>query len=249
MGAAAPTKRGLLTARPERIHLTRMTPTELFLLAASAAVMVPAEALGRARALDDVALISAALGRDRAASLALTERVGPFIRARVLRATRGRPLAGLQPEDVMQEVWCRLLADDGRRLRAYDPARGKTLGGFVNMIAAQVMSNLIEESAARKRRPEGGFTDLEHAPEASSAAPRPDQAVQARGALASMWKHLEATLPPSGRLVLQMLYADQLTPDEIARRLGCSPNTVYSWRFKIKKAALAYRASQDREAG
>lgn len=226
-----------------------MTPTELFLLAASAAVMVPAGALARARSLDDVALIEAALGRDRAAALALTERIGPFIRARVLRATRGRPLAGHAPEDVMQEVWCRLLADDGRRLRRYDPARGKTLGGFVNMIAAQVMSNLIEEAGAHKRRPEGGFTDLDHAPESTSAAPRPDQLTGDRAALRSMWQHLEATLPPAGRLVLQMLYVDQLAADEIARRLGCSPNTVYSWRFKIKKAALAYRAHRDQEAG
>ncbi len=206
--------------------------------------MVPAAALAEARALDDVTLIERALGRDRAAALALTERIGPFIRARVLRATRGRPLAGTGPDDVMQEVWCRLLADDGRRLRLYDPARGKSLAGFVNMVAGQLMANLIEEYGARKRRPEGGFTAIENAAQAANPAPRPDRVAAERNELDALWRHLDATLAPAGRLVLKMLYVDRLAPDEIARRLGMSPNTVYSWRFKIKKAAQAFRAAQ-----
>lgn len=223
-----------------------MSPASLALLALSA-VMVPAGRLARARALDDVALIREALRGDRAAALALTERVGPYIRARVLRSSRGRRLAGHDPEDLMHEIWCRLLADDGHKLRMYDPERGKTLGGFVNMIAGQVIGDLVQKDSAQKRRPAGGFTGLEAAPHAAGGE-RPDEKTAEREQLAAVWRHLDETLPPRGRLVFKLLFVDGLPPDEIAERIGLTANAVYGWRHKIKKAAVEFRRKSARPA-
>lgn len=233
-----------LTAAARALLLSVM-PLACLALLALAAVMVPAGRLARARGLDDVALIEAGLGRDRAAALALTERVGPYIRARVLRASRGRRLAGHDPDDLIHEIWCRLLADDGHKLRMYDPERGKTLGGFVSMIAGQVIGDLVGRDMAQKRRPAGGFTGLDDAPQAAGGA-RPDETTAERDELAAVWRHLDQTLPDRGRLVLKLLFVDGLAPDQIAEHIGLTSNAVYGWRHKIKKAALEFRRKSAR---
>lgn len=234
----------VLTAGARRPLLSGMRPADFALLALSA-VMVPAGSLERARQLDDVKLIDAALARDRAAALALTERVGPYIRARVLRASRGRRLAGHGVDDLIHEIWCRLLADDGHKLRMYDPERGKTLGGFVSMIAGQVIGDLLQKDRAQKRRPPGGFASMEDAPHASGGA-RPDEATADKDELGAVWRHLDETLPARGRLVMKLLFVDGLSTEQIADRIGLSANAVYGWRFKIKKAALEFRKNSAR---
>src|SRR5688500_15721273 len=91
-------------------------------------------------ASDDRDLVARALTGDEAAERSLVKRVAPAIRARVLCVTRGRPgPGGTEVEDLIHEVWCRLLENNGRRLRAWDPARGKTLEGYVSLIAGQLV--------------------------------------------------------------------------------------------------------------
>jgi DNA-directed RNA polymerase specialized sigma24 family protein len=122
-------------------------------------------------ALSDVALIRAALDGDARAGRALVDRAAPPIRARVLRHVGPRRVAGLDVDDLTHEVWCRLLDDDGRRLRAYDPARGKTLGGYLSMIAGQLVANVAEHGRAQRRSAPGGQVELNDETPAPAATP------------------------------------------------------------------------------
>lgn len=185
----------------------------------------------------DVELIRRTLDGDAAAGQALARRVAPAIRARVLRHTRGRAVHGHSVEDLVHEVWCRLLAHDGRRLRGYDPAKGKTLDGYVSMIASQVLANVVEQHSASKRRAAGGVGDLEEAQHTPAVEPGPERLVADRQRMAALWQHLEGSLPERGRLVLRLVYVDGMSVDEAAACLGVQRQVVYNWQFKIRREA------------
>ena len=193
----------------------------------------------RRDALDDRALIRAALGGDADAGRALVDRAAPAIRARVLRHVRGR-LGGLDVDDLTHEVWCRLLQNGGKRLLAYDPARGKTLGGYLSMVAGQLISNVVEQQRAVKRSAPGGETALDDARQVSEPAPSPEETAAAREDLRALFEHLEGALPPKGVRVLYLLYSQGLGVDAAAERMGVKRQVVYNWQHKIRGLARAY---------
>ncbi len=193
---------------------------------------------------DDATLLRRAFGGDSAARRRLAERLGPFIKARVLRATRGEAIGGLEVCDLVHEVWGRLFADDARLLRDWDPERA-SLPGYVNLLTGQIVSKTRRAQFAQRRHPEGGSGPLDEAAAVADAAPAPDEHAAERARLRALWTHLEDTLPPIGRVVLHMLYADHRAPADIARALGVSDSAVYGWRHKIKRAAVAFEEGTD----
>ena len=180
-----------------------------------------------------------ALEGDARARRALAERLGPFIKARVLRATRGARTAGHEVEDLVHEVWTRLLADDARLLREWDPERA-SLPGYVNLLTGQVVSKTRRAASAQRRAPAGGTESFEDDAPLATQAPPPDEVAAERARLRALWAHLEETLPAMGRLVLKLLYVDHRAPNDIARDLNLSVATVHGWRHKIKRAARAF---------
>ncbi len=198
----------------------------------------------------DAGLIEAALRGERVAVRRLMERLTPVIRARVLRLTRGLPgPGGHDADDLVSEVWARLLESDAQRLRAFDPARGKTLEGFVSLIAGQLV--ITEARAARAEKRGSG-----RAPEPLDAADSvPAAQTDAEGLMAqaegfdALWAHLEGQLSDRGRLVLRLVYVDGLTVPEAAAALGVTAQVVYNWQFKIRGLAEAWRARADDPGG
>lgn len=197
------------------------------------------------RRQDDVpTMIRQALAGDRRAARRLAERCAPVIRVRVLRMTRGRTgPGGLDTDDLVHEVWCRLLTDDGRRLRSYDPARGKTFEGYISMIAGQLVATVAEHHAAAKRRAPGGHGELEEARHVAAAAADPEANVAGRQAKDALWQHLEAQLSARGRVVLALVYTDGLSVDEAAARMGVKKQVVYNWQHKIRGLTRAWAAA------
>ncbi len=187
-------------------------------------------------------LIRAALAGDARAGQDLVAQAAPAIRARVLRHTRGRRgPGGLDTDDLTHEVWCRLLSDRGRRLLAYDPARGKTFGGYLSMITGQMISNLAETHGAQKRSAPGGLGALDEGVAVPEAKASPEVQVDARRALEGLWGALEQELPDRGRVVLRLLYVDGCGPAEAARRMGVKTQVVYNWQHKIRGLAKDWR--------
>lgn len=194
-----------------------------------------------ATAWTDAELVQRVLAGEPRAKRELARRVEPILRAHVLMRTRGRPIGARDPDDLVQDAWGRLFERDASRLRQFDPER-ISLKGYANLIAGNTVATAARHAAAEKRRPAGGLAPLEAAQGVDDGQDARHAAV-ARDALQTLWQHLEAQLPPMGRLVMHALFVDHLAPAEAATQLGIKRATVDSWRFKIKQAAREWRAA------
>ena len=190
---------------------------------------------------DDVALVGRALAGQAEAARALVARLGPVIRARVLRMTGGRPAPGGEDlDDLVAEVWSRLWEHGGQRLRAFDPARGKTLEGYVSLVAGQLVQSRARAALAEKRGGGRAREPLEAAMDKGSAHPHPEEAALEAEDLSGLWAHLEAGLSARGRLVLRLVYVDALTVPEVAAALGVNAQVIYNWQHRIRSLAAEW---------
>lgn len=90
--------------------------------------------------------VAAALRGDRAAFGELYRCYSPRVRASVVNAIRFRADLAPHLDDILGEVWARLLADECRQLRSYDASRGAfgyylrmRAWALARMLAAQVL--------------------------------------------------------------------------------------------------------------
>jgi RNA polymerase sigma factor (sigma-70 family) len=200
--------------------------------------------------LADSTLIDAALRGERTAVRRLMERLTPVIRARVLRLTRGLPgPGGHDADDLISEVWARLLENDALRLRAFDPTRGKTLEGFVSLIAGQLVITEARAARAEKRGSGRAAEPLDAADSVPAAQPDAEGLMSQAQGFDALWAHLEGQLSDRGRLVLRLVYVDGLSVPEAAAALGVTAQVVYNWQFKIRGLAEAWRAGAEDPGG
>ncbi|MEK6607270.1 MAG: sigma-70 family RNA polymerase sigma factor [Myxococcota bacterium] len=142
---------------------------------------------------------------------------------RHLRAPLVRTLARFAPsraDDLFGDLCVALLEDGGRRLRAYDPARG-SLRTYLGAIARNLALNQL-------RRPshapiEGDTPFVGDDPLAELIAR--EQAVLARA--------LVATLGARDAELLRLHLVDGLRPRAVAAAMGISETTVYTKKHKL----------------
>lgn len=194
-------------------------------------------ATSAATPLDDRRLIERALAGEPEAVEVLVKRLMQVIHARVrrqcLRARQGTE----DLDDLVQEIWLKLLADGGARLSAFDPARSASLEGYVGVIAEHEASNLLRLRTAKKR---GGHLTAIQGDDLPAQSPGPEESVEAGELAARLGEHLEQALPPRGLLIFRYAFTDQREPDEVAKMLGVTVQVVYNWQHKIRAAARAF---------
>lgn len=186
-------------------------------------------------------LVRRAVAGDEDAEDELIERLMPIVRARVRRflARSGRKLGPDQGDDLVQDIWLRLIEDGGRRLLAYDPSRAVSLESFAGMITEREIGNLRQKAGARKR----GSHLMALAPldeGAPSGEASPEAEAEARELAARLGEHLGRELPVRGQLVLRYAFADELPVERVAQILGVTVQVVYNWQHKIRAAARAF---------
>jgi RNA polymerase sigma-70 factor (ECF subfamily) len=160
---------------------------------------------------------------DKKAWDAFVGRFVPVIYAAVSRTLGAHPSPAGQHdiEDVVQDVFVRLLGNDYRLLRTYDPNRA-SLVTWLTIVARSTALDYL-----RKRRPEAAdLTQLD------LAAPAPTGA-----ATVEFPPHL---LTERQRLVLHMSFDQQMPVEEIARLLGVDAQTVRSTRHKAIQRLREY---------
>lgn len=185
-----------------------------------------------------LALISAARHGNPRAKRAVVERLLPSIRRRVRwRLGRGSGLPSLQEPDAVQEIWLVLLKDDCAQLCAWDPARGRSIDGYVGMIVDRVLGNLRDHARAQKR--ESALVGLDCVPELPDDGAGPERALIAHANAEGLLKHLHRSLSERGRHVLGKLCEDASASD-IASTLGVSRQVVYNWRYEIRQQARGF---------
>lgn len=137
-------------------------------------------------------------------------RFRPLIRWAVRKTAemRGRNLGASEADDLVQEVFVALLENDSRRLKQFDPAKGK-LESWIAMIARQ--------TTLKKLEPLPPPPLPEHL-----EAPGLEQPVDLQEAL--------KTLPPREALCLALLVEQGMEAGRVASILGVRRQGVYEIR-------------------
>jgi RNA polymerase sigma-70 factor (ECF subfamily) len=177
----------------------------------------------------EIRLVDACLAGDEGAWDAFVETFAPLV-TRVVHlrlCALGRELGAV--EDIVQEVFLHLVESSCRRLRNFEPARGR-LAAYVATIADRV----TRDRAASQRREQVRRTDF--ARELGEAvSPGFVGRVEDRE-LSSLLREAADSLPPRERLALRLFYEQGLTYPEVALALGVTEGTVASTLSRARDA-------------
>jgi len=190
--------------------------------------------------VDEAALLQRALAGDAAAMEALTRLLTPPIQARVARTLCRRPGhkgdLGRDLEDLMQEVFVRLFAENARALRAWDPDRGLSLVGFLRMVADREVSNVF---ASGRRQPSAERLELEENMDLHARSTAPDEERRAidRDLLLKVYRELQTWLTPRGRELFTVVYLEERPLEEVAERFEMKRGALYAWRNRVGRKA------------
>ena len=165
---------------------------------------------------------------------AFVERYAPVIFAAVRGTLRGRGAAGEEQtaEDIAQDVFLRLIKNDLRLLRTYDPGRA-SLTTWLTIVARSTTIDFLR----RRRLP---LVALDEAPPLRDTS-RPDTASRSRPT-----EDLpRGLLTARQELVLSLTFDQDMDAADIARLLRISPQTVRSTKHKAIRRLRRHFAAED----
>jgi RNA polymerase sigma factor (sigma-70 family) len=188
---------------------------------------------------DPEAEIRAALAGDEPALDRLVQRLTPVIQSRVARGLllwRTGVAAGRnvrqEVEDLTQEIFLLLFADDGKVLRSWQPERGLSLPNFVGLVAERQTASILRSG---KRSPWKEDPTLpEDFPQALSESD-PEEITASREQYKLLLGRLTEELSPLGRHLFDLLFLRELPFEEVTRQTGMSPDAVYAWRSRLRR--------------
>lgn len=181
--------------------------------------------------LDEATLIPNLLNDDERAWRTFHELYSSRLQGAISRVTRRFPqLTGTDHVDEIYGALClRLLSDDKRRLRSFDPDRGTPLGAWLCALARNSAHDFLRH---RQRQPWLGRLSEEGC-EVEPRSDGPDAfTVYATREEAERLEQLLSTLSARDQEFMRA-YLEGLEPEEIAGQLGISVSTVYSKKHKI----------------
>ncbi|MHC5022689.1 MAG: RNA polymerase sigma factor [Planctomycetota bacterium] len=158
--------------------------------------------------------LNACIGGRKAAWDTFVDQCSPVIYAAVRRTLGGR--AATETDDVVQNVFMRLVRNDFALLKSYDPSRA-ALSTWLTLVARSVAID-----AARRKRLDVVGLDTAPAP----PAPPPPRPAAEPDALPL------DRLTGRQRLVLRLLFAEQMTVPQAATVLGVDEQTIRSTKHK-----------------
>lgn len=182
--------------------------------------------------------IDRALAGDRKAVDALVRKLRPVIQAEVgfallpLGRSQGRDVRQ-ETLDLLQDVLMSLLADDGKLLRRWDPARGSSLESFVRLIARRHVAGVVR---SKRRNPyaeqplPGETLDLRR-----GDGPELEHRIEARERLDHMLEHVRQRLDERGLLLFELLYVEERSIEDACAATGMTRDAVYAWRSRLKR--------------
>ncbi len=188
------------------------------------------------------ALVARALRGDVAGARALVVHVLPIVQARIARVLARRSSrksrdARQEVEDLAQEVFASLFENDGRVLRAWDPARGLSLASFCGLIAEREAASILRSG---KRSPwTEDATEAEDLERDVGAAEGGDVEVHvaSREHLERLTDRLREELSPLGLEMFQRLIVEEEPVETVCQKTGMKADAVYAWRSRLGKLA------------
>jgi RNA polymerase sigma-70 factor (ECF subfamily) len=190
--------------------------------------------------LQGAELVQRALAGDASAVRPLVDVLGPVVHARVARAVVRCAAARRQgrdqrqdAQDLVQEVFVALFADDAKALRSWDPRRGMSLFNFVGMVAEHQVASILRSG---RRNPWTEEPTLGETLESSvGASDTVEDRVLARDVLVRLLARLREELSPRAMLLFELLVVEERTVEDAAGQLGMTADAVYAWRARFAK--------------
>jgi RNA polymerase sigma factor (sigma-70 family) len=185
--------------------------------------------------------VQRALAGDESALSRLVSCLTPVIQSHVARTLlRWRSGAASsrnvrqEVEDLSQEIFLVLFADDGKVLRTWEPGRGLTFASFVGMVAERRAASFLRSG---RRSPWQDIPTLLE--DLDSVAPEsgPEEIAASREQFELLLQRLTAELSPLGRHLFDLLFLRELSPAEVAEQTGLSADAVYAWRSRLRRLA------------
>src|SRR5246127_688057 len=174
---------------------------------------------------DASALVHAALQHDDEAARALVRQLYPLV-AKVVRAHRPRRTA---EEDLCQMIFIRMF----QRLHQFS---GKVpIEHWVSRIAVNTCLNQIESEKVRPELRYADLTEEEQTVVENLAASAEELAPDRQFASRQLVEHLLDLLKPAERLVIDLLYLQQRSVEEIRQLTGWSTSLIKVRAFRARK--------------
>lgn len=194
----------------------------------------------RAAVVDGSRMLERCLKGDPIAIRKLVDEWTPIIQARAARAILRRRAhreqrRGLEQEveELTQEVFASLFADDARALRAWDPARGLSLKNFVGLLAEREIANILQSG---RRRPWSEDRTVDSSVEDYAGVTQDAEApVAAREMFGRILERLKEELSPQGLELFHMLMVEERAVEDVCAATGLSRDAVYAWRSRLPK--------------
>jgi RNA polymerase sigma factor (sigma-70 family) len=132
-------------------------------------------------------------------------------------------------DDLVGDVWLVLLREDMKKLRQYDATRGFRIASFLGLLATNATIDHLRARQAEATPLDDVIEDY-----ASMRAEAPRDTVEAREE-AELARAALAQLSGDERAFVVDCFRDEVAPEDLARTLGVTTNTVYSRKFKIRE--------------
>jgi RNA polymerase sigma factor (sigma-70 family) len=183
-------------------------------------------------------LIRRALARDPASVQQLVDRISPVIERKVAatlwqRSIRRDPRQDVR--DMTQAVFVSLFEDDGKALRAWDPARGCPFDAFISLLAHRQVISILRRGKTSPWPDEP--TESEKLDRIEADSPAPEELVGSREHLRVLLDRLREELSPAGLELFQRLIVDEEPLEQLSRQTGKTQQALYQWRSRLLRRA------------
>jgi RNA polymerase sigma factor (sigma-70 family) len=199
--------------------------------------------------------VAQALAGDEPALRRLVALLTPVIQSRVARgllrwrtgAASGRDVRQ-EVEDLTQEIFLHLFADDGKVLRAWQPERGLTLANFVGLVAERQTASVLRSGRRSPWKEDPTLAEDLDGLHGATAASGPEEIAASREQLQILWRRLAEELSPQGRQLFGLLFLEELPLPEVVARTQLSPDAVYAWRSRLRRLCRRLLAEESETA-
>jgi RNA polymerase sigma-70 factor (ECF subfamily) len=180
------------------------------------------------------ALLKLALSRDPRAMQDLAVEMLPIIQQRVSRILRCVRARRPELEDFVQDVYAALFDKDMAALRQWNPKDGLSLDNWVGLIAERTVISKLRKRIPWPDEPTG---------EGEVAAPadserNPERLSANRQHIELVLERTEDRLTHQGRLMLQWLFVEERSVEDVCAISGKKHEQVYNWRSSIRSIIL-----------
>ncbi|HEU5075360.1 MAG TPA: sigma-70 family RNA polymerase sigma factor [Polyangiaceae bacterium] len=177
----------------------------------------------------DAALLRGLLSDDPSAWRTFNTRYARLVYSCIARvmARFSAVTSGDDVREVYATLCVQLLANDKKKLRSFEASRGTKLGSWLGMLAVHAAYDHLR---AVRRTPLYG--SLVEAESMCGDEPSPFEQSLNRERAAHVTRLMDS-LSDKDKLFFKLYFADGLTPETVADRMGISVKTVYSKKHKI----------------